>query len=52
MAPDSRKVGIKRVALSVVKDDLSRYLREAETGEILITRRQACRNLDRLCLRG
>lgn len=38
MARDSRKVGIKRVALSVVKDDLLRYLREAETGEILITR--------------
>jgi prevent-host-death family protein len=38
MALDSRKVGIKRVALSVVKDDLSWYLREAETSEILITR--------------
>ena len=38
MARNSRKVGIKWVALSVVKDDLSRYLREAETGKILITR--------------
>jgi prevent-host-death family protein len=38
MARDSRRAGMKRVALSVVKDDLSRYLREAETGEILITR--------------
>jgi len=38
MARESRKAGMKQVALSVVKDDLSRYLREAESGEILITR--------------
>jgi prevent-host-death family protein len=29
---------MKHVALAVAKDDLSRYLREAENGEILITR--------------
>jgi prevent-host-death family protein len=29
---------LKRVALHVVKDDLSRYLREAQGGEIIITR--------------
>jgi antitoxin (DNA-binding transcriptional repressor) of toxin-antitoxin stability system len=38
MARDSRKIGMKHVALSVAKDDLSRYLREAESGAILITR--------------
>jgi prevent-host-death family protein len=38
VARESRKVGMKQVALSVVKDELSRYLREAESGEILITR--------------
>ena len=29
---------MKEVALSEIKDDLSRYLREAETQEIVITR--------------
>jgi prevent-host-death family protein len=29
---------VKQVALSEIKDDLSRYLREAETEEIVITR--------------
>jgi len=29
---------VKEVPLAVVKDDLSRYLREAEKGEIVITR--------------
>ena len=29
---------MKRVALSEVKDDLSRYLREAEREEVIITR--------------
>jgi prevent-host-death family protein len=29
---------VKKVPLSEIKDDLSRYLREAETGEIIITR--------------
>jgi prevent-host-death family protein len=38
MARESRKVSFKEVALAVAKDDLSRYLREAESGEILITR--------------
>jgi prevent-host-death family protein len=33
-----RKAGVKEVPLSEVKDDLSRYLREAETEEIVITR--------------
>jgi prevent-host-death family protein len=33
-----RKSGMKEVPLSEIKDDLSRYLREAETKEIVITR--------------
>jgi prevent-host-death family protein len=33
-----RKPRVKAVPLSVVKDDLSRFLREAETHEIVITR--------------
>ena len=33
-----RKSGAKEVPLSEIKDDLSRYLREAETKEIVITR--------------
>ena len=38
MARRVRKSGVKEVPLSEVKDDLSRYLREAETQEIIITR--------------
>jgi prevent-host-death family protein len=38
MARTIRKPGVKNVALSEMKDDLSRYLREAETQEIVITR--------------
>jgi prevent-host-death family protein len=38
MARAIRKSGVKEVPLSEVKDDLSRYLREAETQEIIITR--------------
>jgi prevent-host-death family protein len=38
MARRVRKAGVKEVPLSEVKDDLSRYLREAETQEIIITR--------------
>jgi prevent-host-death family protein len=38
MARTGRKSGVKEVPLSEVKDDLSRYLREAETQEIVITR--------------
>jgi prevent-host-death family protein len=38
MARTIRKSGVKEVPLSEVKDDLSRYLREAETHEIVITR--------------
>jgi hypothetical protein len=34
MARTTRKSGAKEVPLSEVKDDLSRYLREAETQEI------------------
>ena len=37
MARENRKA-LKQVALSEAKDDLSRYLREAESGEILLTR--------------
>ena len=38
MARATRKFGVKEVPLSEIKDDLSRYLREAETQEIVITR--------------
>lgn len=38
MASEVRKSRVKEVPLSEVKDDLSRYLREAESHEILITR--------------
>ena len=38
MARTIRKSGVKEVPLSEVKDDLSRYLREAESQEIIITR--------------
>lgn len=38
MARTIRKSGVKEVPLSAIKDDLSRYLREAETQEIVITR--------------
>jgi prevent-host-death family protein len=38
MARTIRKSGMKEVSLSEVKDDLSRFLREAETQEIVITR--------------
>jgi prevent-host-death family protein len=38
MARSIRKSGVKEVPLSEIKDDLSRYLREAEVQEIVITR--------------
>jgi prevent-host-death family protein len=38
MARTIRKAGVKQVPLSEIKDDLSRYLREAETEEIVTTR--------------
>jgi prevent-host-death family protein len=38
MARTVRKSGMKEVPLSEMKDDLSRFLREAETQEIVITR--------------
>ena len=38
MARTIRKPAVKEVPLSEIKDDLSRYLREAETQEIVITR--------------
>jgi prevent-host-death family protein len=38
MARKVRKSGVKEVPLSEIKDDLSRYLREAESQEIVITR--------------
>jgi prevent-host-death family protein len=38
MARTIRKLGMKQVPLSEIKDDLSRYLREAESQEIIITR--------------
>jgi prevent-host-death family protein len=38
MAGTVRKSGMKEVPLSEIKDDLSRFLREATTQEIVITR--------------
>jgi prevent-host-death family protein len=38
MAGEIRKSRIKEVPLSEIKDDLSRFLREAEKREIVITR--------------
>ena len=38
MARTVRGAGVKQVPLSEVKDDLSRYLHEAEKQEIVITR--------------
>jgi prevent-host-death family protein len=38
MASPVRKSRVKEVPLSEVKDDLSRFLREAEKAEIVITR--------------
>ena len=40
MAGQVRKIGVKvkEVPLAEIKDDLSRYLREAAKGEIVITR--------------
>jgi prevent-host-death family protein len=38
MAGAVRKARIKEVSLSKIKDDLSRFLREAEKQEIVITR--------------
>jgi prevent-host-death family protein len=38
MAQTVRKSRVKEVPLSEVKDDLSKFLRQAEDGEIVITR--------------
>ena len=38
MARSVRKAPVKEVPLAEIKDDFSRYLREAEAGEIVITR--------------
>jgi len=38
MASEVRKPRVKEVPLSEIKDDLSRFLREAATREIVITR--------------
>jgi prevent-host-death family protein len=38
MARTVRRPGMKEIPLSEIKDDLSRFLREAETQEIVITR--------------
>ena len=38
MAESVRKSGVRQVPLSVIKDDLSRFLRQAEGREIVITR--------------
>jgi prevent-host-death family protein len=38
MAETIRRSGVRRVPLSEIKDDLSRFLHEAENEEIVITR--------------
>lgn len=38
MAKSVRKSRVREVPLAQLKDDLSRFLREAESGEIVITR--------------
>jgi len=38
MAKAIRRSGVRQVPLSEMKEDLSRFLREAEGGEIVITR--------------
>ena len=38
MADKVRKSSVKEVPLSEIKNDLSRYLREAETQDVVITR--------------
>jgi prevent-host-death family protein len=38
MAKAIRRSGVRRVPLSEIKDDLSRFLHEAENEEIVITR--------------
>lgn len=38
MARAIRKSGVKQVPLSEIEDDLTRFLREAESEEIVITR--------------
>jgi prevent-host-death family protein len=38
MAKANRRSGVRRVPLFAIKDDLSRFLREAENEEIVITR--------------
>jgi prevent-host-death family protein len=38
MAKEIRRSSVRRVPLSEIKDDLSRFLREAEGEEIVITR--------------
>jgi len=38
MGDTVRKPGLRQVPLSEIKDDFSRFLRESEKGEIIITR--------------
>jgi len=38
MARSKRREGMKKVALNEIKDDLSKYLRQAEKQEVIITR--------------
>jgi len=53
MVGEVRKTRVKEVSLSEVKDDLSRYLREAERQEIVITRRgKPAGVFDRISLTG
>ena len=53
MAGAVRKTRMKEVPLSEIKDDLSRFLREAEKQEIVDNSAwKACRRVDRIRIRG
>jgi len=55
MARAIRRSGVRQVPLSEIKDDLSRFLCEAEEAEgeeIVITRNETGRGADRLRVHG
>jgi hypothetical protein len=53
MVGEVRKTRVKEVPLPEVKDDLSRYIREAERQEIVITLRgKPAGGIDRISLGG
>ena len=52
MARTIRKSGVKEARLSEIKDDLSRYLREARSKNRYHASSQAGRRVDRIRIRG